>query len=67
MKKIKCVFAMVSVLLFSAQVNAAETKKPLKVFILAGQSNMLGHVLVRTFEGVAMDPKPFRVFSDFRG
>jgi hypothetical protein len=64
MKKIKCVFAMVSVLLFSAQVNAAETKKPLKVFILAGQSNMLGHVLVRTFEGVAMDPKTKPMYDE---
>lgn len=55
---------MVSVLLFSAQVNAAETKKPLKVFILAGQSNMLGHVLVRTFEGVAMDPKTKPMYDE---
>jgi hypothetical protein len=64
MIKIKCVFAMVSALLFSAQVNAAETKKPLKVFILAGQSNMLGHVLVRTFEGVAMDPKTKPMYDE---
>ncbi|MBT3294956.1 MAG: hypothetical protein HN919_17480 [Verrucomicrobia bacterium] len=31
--------------------------KPLKVFILAGQSNMEGHAAVRTFEHIGMDPK----------
>ncbi len=31
--------------------------KPLKVFILAGQSNMQGHAQVRTFEHLGMDPK----------
>jgi hypothetical protein len=37
--------------------NAAAEKKPLKVFILTGQSNMQGHAHVRTFEHVGMDPK----------
>ena len=31
--------------------------EPLKVYILAGQSNMEGHAHVRTFPHVAMDPK----------
>jgi len=31
--------------------------KPLKVFILAGQSNMQGHAKVSTFGHLAMDPK----------
>jgi hypothetical protein len=31
--------------------------KPRKVFILAGQSNMHGHVNVSTFESMADDPK----------
>jgi alpha-galactosidase len=31
--------------------------KPLKVFILAGQSNMQGHVNVSTFDSMADDPK----------
>lgn len=30
--------------------------EPLKVFILAGQSNMQGHAQVRTFEHIGMDP-----------
>ena len=32
-------------------------KEPLKVYILAGQSNMQGHAQVRTFEHLGMDPK----------
>lgn len=31
--------------------------KPLKVFILAGQSNMEGHAQTRTFPAIAKDPK----------
>ncbi|TWT95581.1 sialate O-acetylesterase [Neorhodopirellula pilleata] len=31
--------------------------KPLKVFILVGQSNMQGHAHVRTFEHIGMDPQ----------
>ena len=31
-------------------------KGPLKVFILAGQSNMQGHVNVSTFDSLADDP-----------
>jgi hypothetical protein len=37
--------------------NADADQKPLKVFILVGQSNMQGHAHVRTFEHVGMDPK----------
>jgi len=41
--------------------NGAETdtspKKPLKVFILSGQSNMEGHAQVTTFPHIGMDPK----------
>ena len=48
---------------FSIRPAAAEApgatgkKKPLKVFILAGQSNMQGHAHVRTFDAMALDPK----------
>ena len=41
--------------LLSGHSPAAE-KKPLKVFILAGQSNMQGHAKVSTFEHIGMDP-----------
>lgn len=36
---------------------ATAQDKPLKVFILAGQSNMQGHAHVRTFEVIGLDPK----------
>ena len=36
--------------------GATAAAKPLKVFILAGQSNMQGHAKVSTFEHIGMDP-----------
>jgi alpha-galactosidase len=39
-------------LLLAVQLHA----KPLKVFLLAGQSNMQGHAKVSTFEHIGMDP-----------
>lgn len=41
--------------LLSGQTFAAG-KKPLQVFILAGQSNMQGHAKISTFEHIGMDP-----------
>jgi len=41
--------------LFSPIAAPAEAE-PLRVFILAGQSNMQGHAQVRTFEHIGMDP-----------
>lgn len=41
---------------FSGLVASADTK-PLKVFLLVGQSNMQGHAHVRTLEHIGMDPK----------
>jgi len=40
-----------------ARGTGASGKKPLKVFILAGQSNMQGHAQVKTFPHIGMDPK----------
>lgn len=37
--------------------SALAEKKPLKVFLLVGQSNMQGHAQVRTFEHIGMDPE----------
>lgn len=39
-----------------APVEAAAAK-PLKVYVLAGQSNMQGHAHVSTFDSMALDPK----------
>jgi len=40
--------------------------KPLKVFILAGQSNMQGHVNVSTFDSLASDPKTAPILKEMR-
>src|SRR4051812_7874809 len=40
--------------------------KPLKVFILAGQSNMQGHAHVSTFDAMADDPKTARLLKEMR-
>jgi alpha-galactosidase len=40
--------------------------KPLKVFILAGQSNMQGHVNESTFDSMADDPKTAPILKEMR-
>jgi hypothetical protein len=40
--------------------------KPLKVFILAGQSNMQGHANVSTFDYMATDPKTAPILKEMR-
>jgi hypothetical protein len=42
------------------------TAKPLKVFVLAGQSNMQGNVNVSTFDYMADDPKTAPILKDMR-
>ena len=52
----KRIFVVVAALVFSGL--ATHAAKPLKVFILAGQSNMEGHAKVETFDyiGDTLDP-----------
>ena len=40
--------------------------RPLKVFILAGQSNMQGHVNISTFDDMATDPKTAPLLNQMR-
>jgi hypothetical protein len=42
-------------------------QKPLKVFILAGQSNMQGHASISTFDSLADDPKTASLLQEMRG
>lgn len=42
------------------------TAKPLKVYILAGQSNMQGHAQIATFDSLADDPKTAPLLKDMR-
>ncbi len=43
------------------------TEKPLKVYILAGQSNMEGHARIETFDYVGDDPATAPMLKDMRG
>jgi hypothetical protein len=55
----------VFVLAFVAPVFAAD--KPLKIYILAGQSNMQGHANVSTFDSLTDDPKTAPLLKRMRG
>ena len=54
------------VVLLLASVEAMAADKPLKVFILAGQSNMQGHASVTTFDSLADDPKTAPLLKKMR-
>jgi alpha-galactosidase len=45
----------------------ANASRPLKVFILAGQSNMQGHAAISTFDAMAGDPKTAALLKKMRG
>lgn len=55
------------VLLLGLAAPAVAADKPLKVFILAGQSNMQGHASVTTFDSLADDPKTAPLLKLMRG
>ncbi len=44
----------------------SSAKAPLKVFILAGQSNMEGHAEIRTFDYIAKDPATAPLLKEMR-
>jgi len=48
-------------------VTAQEGARPLKVFILAGQSNMQGHASLSTLESMAADPKTAPLLKEMLG
>ena len=43
-----------------------DKKKPVKVFILAGQSNMEGHAEIRTFDYIGKDPLTAPILKEMR-
>jgi alpha-galactosidase len=49
-----------------AKPNPKANSKPLKVFILAGQSNMQGHASLTTFDSMADDPKTASLLKEMR-
>jgi alpha-galactosidase len=54
-------------LLSATLASAAEKKKPLQVFVLAGQSNMQGHARTNTFEHIGMDPATAPMLKEMLG
>jgi alpha-galactosidase len=56
----------IALTLIGVHANAAE-KKPLKVFILAGQSNMEGHAKIETFDYIGDDPATAPLLKMMRG
>ena len=58
------IIAVVFVLMPGIASQAAA--KPLKVFILAGQSNMQGNVNISTFDSMADDPKTAPILKEMR-
>jgi len=65
-QSVKCMMIAAVVGLMSGITNQAAAK-PLKVFILAGQSNMQGHVNISTFDSMADDPKTAPILKEMRG
>src|SRR3954464_8226565 len=59
----KQLITLIAVCIFSTQTFA----KPLKVFILAGQSNMEGHAKVETFDYIDDDPATAPLLRQMRG
>jgi alpha-galactosidase len=59
---------MKQAILFTALLAGSLTTfaKPLKVYILAGQSNMEGHAQIRTFEAMALDPATQPILQEIR-
>ncbi len=50
-----------------APLSAANPPKPLKIFLLAGQSNMEGHAKVETFDYIGDDPATAPLLQQMRG
>lgn len=49
-----------------ATVARGREKRPLKIFILAGQSNMVGMAKVDTIPAIGMDPKTAPLLQDMQ-
>ncbi|MHC4248246.1 MAG: sialate O-acetylesterase [Planctomycetota bacterium] len=47
--------------------KADAAAKPLKVYILAGQSNMEGHARISTFDYIGLDPATAPILEEMRG
>jgi hypothetical protein len=66
MKKLTASLLFIAGLFSLCVCNARAAEKPLKVFVLAGQSNMQGHAHVRTFDAMDLDPKTAPILKEMR-
>jgi hypothetical protein len=66
MNRIKTAFVLVVVMTIFSIHNVADAK-PLKIYILAGQSNMEGHAKVETFDYIGDDPATAPLLKSMRG
>ena len=64
MKSFYLLFLAILIATGCAGLTAAEGVKPLKVFIMAGQSNMEGHAQTCTFPAIAKDPATANLYKD---
>src|SRR5512140_1187192 len=62
----RCMITAVAAGLLLATPSQADAK-PLKVFILAGQSNMEGHAKIETFDYIGDDPATAPLLKQMRG
>ncbi len=53
---IRCIWVFFCLWNIPGPAVGGEPKKPLQIYILAGQSNMQGHAKISTFEHIGMDP-----------
>ena len=67
MTRIRILAGLAGILLMVLTGPATAAEKPLKVFILAGQSNMQGHASLSTFDSMADDPKTAPLLKEMRG
>jgi hypothetical protein len=58
------IFSVIAMIMAFSSTDAQA--KPLKVFILAGQSNMEGHAEIRTFDYIGQDPLTAPILKEMR-
>ena len=62
----RLLFGAIATILATTTAFAGPAKKPLKIFILAGQSNMEGHAKASTFDAMALDPLTAPLLKEMR-
>jgi len=66
-KGIKTIVALTAVAMGGLVCNIAAHEKPMKVYILAGQSNMQGTADIATFDYIGHDPATAPMLKEMRG